>query len=429
VYVFRFLISIVGAAALATTVSAQSWEHDPFSGNWQIEAGRDGEGLISLHRPATLICLQQEPGGCLYEWQYDNSSVEMVVGTRDRSLINHATIVSQAISDGSMNFLRGNPSPQTQVNLVADGNDYFDGEWERGDQNGLEIWRRLEPKVTHIGTSSIGLHPYAQLENWYPVGETPIISTAGPYTPNIWRLENKSRGNRPVFRLFIAGDNLWGFQDVSFPDAVDYEVFTQGDLAPFADSSEYEPPPGRWFRVVLWANATPGLKTLRINGEDFKVFVDIPGFPEPADPVPLTPVRVSLGFTGLGRAEATVPVALAFTGLGSMQDTIPVSLSFQGLGSVSDPINAEISFAGLGWAGDTIETSVGFDGLGADTQPATITLSFDGLAQSEITPSAVISFQGVGSAAVPSRADIAFTGVGGGASIASVSLQFRGLAE
>jgi len=412
VYFFRLLIQVIGVTVWATAVSAQSWELDPLSGNWQIEAGQAGEGLISLHRPATLICLQQDAGGCLYEWQYDYSSVEMVVSTRVGSLTNHATIVSQSTSDSSMSFLRGSTWPHTQVNLVSDGDDYFNGEWERGDQDGFEYWRRLEPKVTHIGASFIGRAPYAQLENWYPISETAIFRTVGPYDPRMWRPENDLRGNRPVFRLFIAGENVWGFQDVSFPDAVDYEIAVQGDMAPFPNSSPGDPPWGRWFRVVLWANATPGLKTLRINGEDFKINVVIPGFPEAADPVPLAPVRVSLGFTGLAQAEATIPVALGFTGLGLTQDAVPVALSFQGLGSVSDPINTEISFAGLGWAGDAIETSVGFDGLGADTQSSTVALSFDGLASSEITPSVTIGFSGMATAREAVTAVIDFQGVG-----------------
>jgi len=445
VRVYQCIAACAGLFAWGSELYSQNWESDPLSGNWHVEAGKYGEGQFSLHRPATTVCLHQETGGCLFEWQYDYTENQMVVQTRLGRLTDHATVIAQSTTDRSLSLLRGSTWPHTKVDLVASGEGEFEGVWERGDQRGPELWRRLEPKVDFIGASLIGGDTYAPLEKWYRTDEIVTINSADPYNPNDWPAENNMRGNRPGFRLFIAGEHFWGFQEVSFPDAVDYEIFSRGNLAPFANSNPNDAPPGRLFNVYLWANATPGLKTLRINGEDFKVNIVIPGFPEPILPTSLGSVHVSLGFTGVALDDAVVPVSLGFTGIGLSQAPIAAALSFQGLGLASNVVSAELSFTGLGWQGTAVETSIGFQGLGADTAAVPVSLAFAGLSLADHSPSVSVEFSGLalgesgvstevafagfGSPSTPPPISIAFSGLAGGANSASVSLLFQGLSD
>lgn len=286
----RGLIAVsVALACHKQPATSEVWTDDPMSGHWtaaySIGGELTGEYPFTLRKTGEIRCKEQVVGGCLFHWVFDNTNVrkrkirpeaprtyeyeyfEVILASEQRFQFNRA---SRAIN-----------SLFRFVDLYRTSENTFEGNWYHRENSGFERWKRHRPIVSRIEVAPLpnktNVHPWRA-----EADDEIIVEFSEPYSQGNWGKNAKLSANRPGFRLNIYGDFLWGFQQVEFVDAIDFEPVTYTSeifSEPLEDGKR--PVVGVSVDFRLWHHATPGEKTLRINGQDWKLRLEVPGWPRP----------------------------------------------------------------------------------------------------------------------------------------------------
>ncbi len=186
-----------------------------------------------------------------------------------------------------LEYSRAAAVPAARTELEQVGPDELRGQWRQRERQGLEVWRRSQPSITHVRFQS-------------SITDTVVRGVAGrvqvPYRDD-WDKAGMSLGTRPEFRITVYGSDLWGWPDLRMlegrgllPAASGGVYFIGADREANASwvyiNKSAPGVVGFTFRVILDAGSAPGRKSIRINGIPISFDLLIPGYPKGPDAFP-----------------------------------------------------------------------------------------------------------------------------------------------
>jgi hypothetical protein len=256
-------------------------------GNWHLtwhdypEKGQATQALVVIYRNREQVCVEVAGGGCRYENKLTDTAWRLLYSVDPFEHSGGGQMAEDAIAPNGRRSIQwgygtlghwGGKSELQQTGLNE-----IRGQWSYGENGGSEIWRRAVPRVQRVvfkskresQTTPGGAPAQVQLD-WWGVGE--------------------DRSVRAKFDLEIYGENLWGQHItgfIDFGDAVDMEFNLTFAYNILKDGSAHREPSNglRVAGISAYAAirqfATPGLKTLYVNGQAFPFELVLDGYQKP----------------------------------------------------------------------------------------------------------------------------------------------------
>jgi hypothetical protein len=267
-----------------TPIAPPAKSNDPISGNWKLtvtdDRGHQKSSFYSVRPKGELECMPTSGKGCIHRWKWSDG-MERVTQWPE-SFIDNPKDMVVLVHRGSMLKVKHSHLNHVwkthECNLNALGDDSLTGSYVMGKETGSESWQRQNPVIRELATSMLGPGWNKPAVRRFDPGEAIIVE--GDYNAELWSHSNERRANRPVFTIDLYGDNLWGFIQAELPDAIDYEPWRQEPIFSKVDSGQPHNIIGRKFYIALWENSGPGIKTLRIGENEYKLDIRIAGYPE-----------------------------------------------------------------------------------------------------------------------------------------------------
>jgi hypothetical protein len=247
----------------------------PMEGNWIIEweGAKPERAFATLTKNLNWECHRKD-GGCWNSFNRTNKkdwTVAMV-------------IPGLLYSGGSVRFLGGDRvSVSYQGWIFGDWEaqstgiateEKISGKWTYGDTSGAEIWTRVRSDISSVQANNDKKVPFGT-----------HLSLSVPYSgPG-----NNMRGNRPVQKISIFGDNLWGLHRWWIPKESGIEITSikyhckEGSFFEFYNTYDMCLKQGGVksleFILTFWPQARPSLNVLYFDDKEVPFNLELSGYP------------------------------------------------------------------------------------------------------------------------------------------------------
>lgn len=269
-------------------------------GNWEIEwhdypeKGQVTRAVGVLYRTWEKVCVEVAGGGCRYQNKLKENDNHWSMTYRISPFEHGQTVQQLSVSKTGEIKLEwgyhtlGHWGGQSELRQISSNE--IRGNWRYGDRSAAEIWKRAPPRVTRVVLKS------------KTTSEAAFGGAPAKVQVDGWD-SNNNRDVRANFDLEIYGENLWGHHLIDFGEGVDIEFSSVFGNNILSDGSRffsflYNPSKviGIAGRGLLRQHATPGPKTINVDGIAVPFELVISGFPETESSVQTTPTDTKTAY-------------------------------------------------------------------------------------------------------------------------------------
>jgi len=282
--IFSIFILVFGSDADAQSSEAQQ----ALTGNWRVSIQNPEREEVTTYlaiRPnRELICNAAQPDGCIFSWH--NMPGQFQVARRrpfpgSQLVFRYDEIEAVRLVLNRLHIRHGWHHLSEETTLIQSEPGQLSVDRQSGTR---EQWQRLEPRITSLSISdALRTGDRPETGDYHP-NDTLDVTLVTEYDAWWWGPNGNMRAHRPKFNIYVYGENLWGYHEAYFSDGIDIEPTRSRPILAEPDESGHRYVIGHSFSFVTWPNATPGRKTLIINGQEYAVDLIVPGYPAP-DPV------------------------------------------------------------------------------------------------------------------------------------------------
>lgn len=276
---------------LADPVSFGPRAH-PLIGNWYVDQKDLGRprGMISIYQSYEWDCTNPNDSWC-YKRIVDGGELEVAAGVTEGPY-NTIPREGRLAAKGAGLEVRFNLGSGAVSTIYATGDNQATGKWKTRFEEGWETWTRAIPKVHY--TAIMHREPGGPPKlSGRPLGQPITLVTD-------YRDEKAYfRGNRSKVYLNLIGENLWGEHDFYLARSTGIEITSRDYICKdgtiravwrkFRGCHGHGGVIGRQLELVVWWEATSGLKTLWFNGQQVPFNLKVEGHPEDTSPEILNP--------------------------------------------------------------------------------------------------------------------------------------------
>ena len=274
---WRAVVSLLllAAACFGPQAASAQGRHvifdDPLYGTWDVEVMQRREapttGRVSYWPKVEIECRHIEQG-CIYRWMRSKLIPDPgydAAGSPTHTALSYSGVKALADSPGNL-VLEHVYFPRTKYrDTLRTDRDRMFGHWTDSTFSDLSdriTYTRRRARLVEYGLSDI-VSSLSPLDTRRVRPGDPLI-VSGLFDAFSFGPDARTRGYRPSFVVAQYGDNFDGFHTVEFIDAPGYEPGLPSPIHAPGDKGKII---GSRTEVIIWSEATPGIKRVLIDGE------------------------------------------------------------------------------------------------------------------------------------------------------------------